>query len=58
MIREPAGAMTGRLEILEQGGHGSVEVLGNLVIPNRDGRFVKLQEVAVRVDTGPSNIYH
>ena len=51
--------MTGRLEILEQGARGSVEVLGNLVIPNRDGRFVKLQEVAdFRVDTGPSNIYH
>jgi len=51
--------MTGRLEILEEGASGSVEVLGNLVIPNRDGRFVKLQEVAdFRVDTGPSNIYH
>ena len=51
--------MTGRLEILEEGARGSVEVLGNLVIPNRDGRFVKLQEVAdFRVDTGPSNIYH
>lgn len=34
-------------------------MLCNLVIPNRDGRFVKLQEVAdFRVDTGPSNIYH
>lgn len=51
--------MTGRLEILEEGARGSVEVLGNLVIPNRDGRFVKLQEVAdFKVDTGPSNIYH
>jgi multidrug efflux pump subunit AcrB len=45
--------------ILDEGVRGSVEVLGNLVIPNRDGRFAKLQEVAdFRVDTGPSNLYH
>ena len=45
--------------ILEEEARGSVEVLGNLVIPNRDGRFVKLHEVAdFRVDTGPSKLYH
>lgn len=45
--------------ILEQAARGSAEVLGNLVIPNRDGRFVKLQEVAdFRIDAGPSNFYH
>ena len=45
--------------ILEQEARGSAAVLGNLVIPNRDGRFVKLQEVAdFHVDAGPSNFYH
>ncbi len=45
--------------ILEEEARGSVDVLGNLIIPNRLGRFVKLQEVAdFRVDAGPSNIYH
>ena len=45
--------------ILEQAARGSAEVLGNLVIPNRDGRFVKLQEVAdFHIDAGPSNFYH
>ena len=45
--------------ILEEEARGSPEVLGNLVIPNRDGRFVKLQEVAdFHVDAGPSNFYH
>jgi multidrug efflux pump subunit AcrB len=32
--------------ILEEEARGSAEVLGNLVIPNRAGRFVRLQEVA------------
>jgi multidrug efflux pump subunit AcrB len=45
--------------ILEEEARGSVEVLGNLVIPNRNGRFIKLQEVAdFRMGGGPSNIYH
>jgi multidrug efflux pump subunit AcrB len=45
--------------ILEEEARGSAEVLGNLVIPNSAGRFVKLQEVAdFRVDAGPSNFYH
>ena len=45
--------------ILEEEARGSPEVLGNLVIPNHDGRFVKLQEVAdFHVDAGPSNFYH
>ncbi len=45
--------------ILEEEARGSAEVLGNLVIPNRAGRFVKLQEVAdFRIDAGPSNFYH
>ncbi|MDJ0712398.1 MAG: efflux RND transporter permease subunit [Woeseiaceae bacterium] len=45
--------------ILEEKARGSAEVLGNLVIPNRSGRFVKLQEVAdFRLDAGPSNFYH
>jgi multidrug efflux pump subunit AcrB len=45
--------------ILEEEARGSVEILGNLIIPNRDGRFVKLQEVAdFRADAGPSNFYH
>jgi multidrug efflux pump subunit AcrB len=45
--------------ILEEEARGSPEVLGNLVIPNNDGRFVKLQEVAdFHVDAGPSNFYH
>jgi multidrug efflux pump subunit AcrB len=45
--------------ILEEEARGSIEVLGNLIIPNRNGRFVKLQEVAdFRLDIGPSNFYH
>lgn len=45
--------------ILEEEARGSAEVLGKLVIPNRNGRFVELQEVArFRLDPGPSNIYH
>ncbi|MDH3533238.1 MAG: efflux RND transporter permease subunit [Gammaproteobacteria bacterium] len=45
--------------ILEEEARGSAEVLGNLVIPNRAGRFVKLQEVAdFRLGAGPSNFYH
>jgi multidrug efflux pump subunit AcrB len=45
--------------ILEEAARGSVEILGDLIIPNRNGRFVKLQEVAdFRVDDGPSNFYH
>ena len=45
--------------ILEEEARGSAEVLGNLIIPNRDGRFVSLKDVAdFSVDPGPSNFYH
>ena len=45
--------------ILEEKARGSAEVLGNLIIPNRDGRFVNLRDVAdFSVDAGPSNFYH
>ena len=45
--------------ILEEEARRSVEVLGKLIIPNRNGRFVELQEVAdFKVDAGPSNFYH
>ncbi len=45
--------------ILEEEARGSAEVLGKLIIPNRNGRFIELQEVAdFRVDAGPSNLYH
>jgi multidrug efflux pump subunit AcrB len=45
--------------ILEEEARGSAEVLGKLIIPNREGRFIELQEVAdFRVDAGPSNLYH
>jgi len=45
--------------ILEEGARGSVEVLGQLIIPNATGRFIKLGEVAdFRVGPGPSNFYH
>jgi multidrug efflux pump subunit AcrB len=45
--------------ILEEEARGSIEVLGNLIIPNRSGRFIKLQEVAdFRLGAGPSNLYH
>ena len=45
--------------ILEEKARGSADVLAKLIIPNRDGRFVSLQEVAdFNVDAGPSNIYH
>ncbi len=36
-----------------------MDVLGKLIIPNRDGRFITLNEVAdFSLDTGPSNFYH
>jgi len=45
--------------ILEEKARGSAEVLGKLIIPNRNGRFIELQEVAdFHVDDGPSNLYH
>jgi len=45
--------------ILEEEARGSIEVLGELIIPNHDGRFVELQEVAdFRTDAGPSNVFH
>jgi multidrug efflux pump subunit AcrB len=45
--------------ILEEEARGSAEVLGQLIIPNASGRFIKLEEVAdFRVGPGPSNFYH
>lgn len=45
--------------ILEEEARGSVAVLGNLIIPNRDGRFVYLKDVAdFHTEAGPSNVYH
>jgi multidrug efflux pump subunit AcrB len=45
--------------ILEEEARGSTEILGKLIIPNRYGRFVELQEVAdFRLGAGPSNLYH
>ncbi|MDH5619836.1 MAG: efflux RND transporter permease subunit [Gammaproteobacteria bacterium] len=45
--------------ILEERARGSAEVLGKLIIPNRYGRFVELQEVArFHMEPGPSNLHH
>jgi multidrug efflux pump subunit AcrB len=45
--------------ILEATARESLDSLVDLVIPNRDGRFIRLQEVAeFRLEPGPSNIYH
>lgn len=45
--------------ILEKDARGSLDVLAELVIPNPDGRFIQLQEVAsFRTEPGPSNFYH
>ena len=45
--------------ILEEKARSSEDVLGNLIIPNRDDRFVSLRDVAdFHVEPGPSNIYH
>ncbi len=45
--------------ILEEEARGSADILGKLIIPNRDGRFVELQEVAdFRLEPGPSNFFH
>jgi multidrug efflux pump subunit AcrB len=45
--------------ILEEEARGSVAVLGNLIIPNREGRFVYLKDVAeFSIEPGPSNFYH
>ncbi len=45
--------------ILEEQVRVSPQALGELVVPNRDGRFIQLNEVAaLRAEAGPSNIYH
>jgi len=45
--------------ILEEEARGTTEVLGQLIIPNANGRFINLDEVAdFRVGPGPSNFYH
>ncbi len=45
--------------ILEHQARRSVRALKGLIIPNREGRFVELQEVAdFTSEPGPSNFYH
>lgn len=45
--------------ILEQTARSSIQSLAELVIPNRKGRFIQLQEVAsFSTEPGPSNFYH
>jgi multidrug efflux pump subunit AcrB len=45
--------------ILEPEARRSVKALRQLIIPNREGRFVQLQEVAgFNMEPGPSNFYH
>jgi multidrug efflux pump subunit AcrB len=45
--------------ILEKQVRASPEGLGEIVVRNREGRFVQLGEVAaLRPEAGPSNIYH
>ena len=45
--------------ILEEEARASADVLGNLVIPNRNDRFVNLRDIAdFPVEPGPSNSYH
>lgn len=45
--------------ILEEEARTSADILGNLIIPNRNNRFVYLRDVAdFRVEPGPSNVYH
>ncbi len=45
--------------ILEQQARRSVQTLKGLIIPNREGRFIELQEVAaLKTEPGPSNFYH
>lgn len=45
--------------ILEQQARASPEALGELVVRNREGRFIQLNEVAdLQPETGPSNMYH
>jgi multidrug efflux pump subunit AcrB len=45
--------------ILEERARQTQDTLRDLVIPNRDGRFVRLSEVAdFNAEPGPSNVYH
>jgi multidrug efflux pump subunit AcrB len=44
---------------MEQTARESLDSLADLVVPNPDGRFIRLEEVAeFRLEPGPSNIYH
>ena len=45
--------------ILEEQARGSADELGQLIIPNRSGRLINLDEVAdFKMSPGPSNFYH
>jgi multidrug efflux pump subunit AcrB len=45
--------------ILEEQARTSLQNLANLVIPNAQGRFIRLSEVAdFRTEPAPSNVYH
>ncbi len=45
--------------ILEAQARRTQDTLRELLVPNRDGRFIRLGEVArLRTEPGPSNIYH
>jgi multidrug efflux pump subunit AcrB len=45
--------------ILEERARRTQDTLRDLIIPNRDGRFIQLAEVAAfRTEPGPSNLYH
>ena len=45
--------------ILEKQARISPEILGELIVPNKDGRFIYLKEVADFItEPGPSNFYH
>ena len=45
--------------LLEKSARGSIDTLARLTIPDREGRFIRLQEVArFTTEPGPSNIYH
>ncbi len=45
--------------ILEEEARTSADILGNLIIPNRNNRFVYLRDIAdFSAEPGPSNVYH
>ncbi len=45
--------------LFESTARSSIDTLADLIIPNRRGDFIRLEEVAeFSIDTGPANIYH